>query len=998
MSSYIQIPYGFRKVSNPIQFSVPKSFEENQYLNRIGYISNKDDPAVKNNILDAVKNRKDLQKWILATSDFGRELQQDINKITGGDEKFNNAVLRRTLDLKSDGLFQNPQPIILLFNDVEKFHQQNPIIGKLATQINVSKLSERDLVKRRLLEGEISKIEDRLHNLKYGKVNKGDDDNDDDNDELPTPPKGGSSAPPMREAEMDPSFRHPSEPKEPKKEPERDLQKVFRELRYGKVKPREAPPDPLSPTFWNEVFKDPNETVEDKIEQNIIEPREEFDFTKLPSVPTFEIESHEKTQDSFSRPITKMLDETIEITPKAKITEEKEISDTLQQLFPDVEKIAQENKKADVQPHLENLSETLAAIGNEVLPFEFEFFKGGTNEKFNNIIRTLDSGVDTLEFLNFLQSKVCKKILEDNKLKIHVETGNIYYDNNDTNESIHNFVIAQANPISGEIDHKFTFDRDYVTYFQWLTDAFSESKKNKLDIFTNKNSKFLFYHFNDYLEQNGDQMKKIKHSVVTQDYIAAEQIQDKNWKYFVESLLSFSQNATDKEYQKSFLLDTQENLVILKKTYEKLYNQISKQFNTTLNKMPFDLFKEIKDDFMRENYGVNDLTNPDNWVSFYFKHGRFPGNGDLTILPQTQLPKLIDQLSVEVSPVELYKKFGNGDAKSLVSFQAIIALFLYYGGEGVIAKRAMDEWKENLTFQALSKENDKITMKFDYLAEIVFYFLKAFLTLEAEFEEHEKIKLEISNKTIDASTVAQIFETSTPKKTPIRRPPLPPSFFDTSVSLSETDSAFLKTSFTMSKPNLDALIEAAEEENRKIIQNIVDPTPGFFVDEKFTDDDLNKRENENEAEFKLGNAAKKRFETILDDINKNINVKNESSIQFSNEIDENRNDFAVQKQKENIQVLKSVYQTKIETVKPKKNLKTSPYNLRSYKERKRKRGFLESADSLQKPYLYQSISDKETNKIKAAESVIDSIVKQLPDRSKKLKFSLDTSNAKITEL
>ena len=67
-------------------------------------------------------------------------------------------------------------------------------------------------------------------------------------------------------------------------------------------------------------------------------------------------------------------------------------------------------------------------------------------------------------------------------------------------------------------------------------------------------------------------MEKIRHSVVTQDYIAAEQIQDKNWKYFVESLLSFSQNATDKEYQKSFLLDTQENVLILKKTYETLYN------------------------------------------------------------------------------------------------------------------------------------------------------------------------------------------------------------------------------------------------------------------------------------------------------------------------------------------------------------------------------------------------------------------------------------------
>ena len=91
----------------------------------------------------------------------------------------------------------------------------------------------------------------------------------------------------------------------------------------------------------------------------------------------FESELHEKTQDSFSRPLTKMLDgETIEITPKAKISEEKQISDTLQKLFPDVEKISVGNKKADLKVDFEKLSETLTEIGNKILPFEFEFFKG----------------------------------------------------------------------------------------------------------------------------------------------------------------------------------------------------------------------------------------------------------------------------------------------------------------------------------------------------------------------------------------------------------------------------------------------------------------------------------------------------------------------------------------------------------------------------------------------------------------------------------------------
>ena len=172
MTSYIQVPYGYRKVSDPIQFVFPKSNFENKLLDRIGYISNKDDPVVKNNILNAIRNREDLQKFILATSDLGNELQEDINEITGGDEKFNNAVLRRALDLKNNDLFRNPQPITLLFNDVERFHQQNPIIGKLASQINVSKLSNEDLTKRQLFQGEISKIEDRLCNLKYGKSDK----------------------------------------------------------------------------------------------------------------------------------------------------------------------------------------------------------------------------------------------------------------------------------------------------------------------------------------------------------------------------------------------------------------------------------------------------------------------------------------------------------------------------------------------------------------------------------------------------------------------------------------------------------------------------------------------------------------------------------------------------------------------------------------------------------------------------------------------------------
>ena len=63
------------------------------------------------------------------------------------DEKFNNAIVRHALDLKNDGRFQNPNPLNLTFRDVKKFDLQNPIIGKLATQVKTNKLSDYDLIK-----------------------------------------------------------------------------------------------------------------------------------------------------------------------------------------------------------------------------------------------------------------------------------------------------------------------------------------------------------------------------------------------------------------------------------------------------------------------------------------------------------------------------------------------------------------------------------------------------------------------------------------------------------------------------------------------------------------------------------------------------------------------------------------------------------------------------------------------------------------------------------
>ena len=117
--SYIQLPYGFVKNNKQIQFNLPSDFEESQYYKEVSFITN-ESPSVKNNLLNLLRNREDLKKWLLATSDYGNEIQEDLNAIVGYDEKFNNAIVRHALDRKDEAILRNLNPINVTFHNMKK--------------------------------------------------------------------------------------------------------------------------------------------------------------------------------------------------------------------------------------------------------------------------------------------------------------------------------------------------------------------------------------------------------------------------------------------------------------------------------------------------------------------------------------------------------------------------------------------------------------------------------------------------------------------------------------------------------------------------------------------------------------------------------------------------------------------------------------------------------------------------------------------------------------
>ena len=114
-------------------------------------------------------------------------------------------------------------------------------------------------------------------------------------------------------------------------------------------------------------------------------------------------------------------------------------------------------------------------------------------------------------------------------------------------------------------------------------------------IFSFKNTKYLAYHFNDFQNSIGEPRIKIRHSLVTDNYLAAEEIQNQNWQYFIERVIEVCKSkeagSTIKPTE-DFLLTTLENITIAKKAYETFYNVVARSFTLTISKILVDKQKK----------------------------------------------------------------------------------------------------------------------------------------------------------------------------------------------------------------------------------------------------------------------------------------------------------------------------------------------------------------------------------------------------------------------
>ena len=94
----------------------------------------------------------------------------------------------------------------------------------------------------------------------------------------------------------------------------------------------------------------------------------------------------------------------------------------------------------------------------------------------------------------------------------------------------------QQNSSKGEIKSELSFEGNYNDYYRRILNDYNAYEKTKFDLLTFKNTKYLVYRFNDFLKTMSQPTIKIKHSKVTDDCTAAEEIQNSKLKILLSVL------------------------------------------------------------------------------------------------------------------------------------------------------------------------------------------------------------------------------------------------------------------------------------------------------------------------------------------------------------------------------------------------------------------------------------------------------------------------------
>ena len=231
-----------------------------------------------------------------------------------------------------------------------------------------------------------------------------------------------------------------------------------------------------------------------------------------------------------------------------------------------------------------------------------------------------------------------------------------------------------------------------------------------------------------------------------------------------------------------------------------------------------------------------------------------------------------------MSPSNLYSKFSATTAKGLVSFHALCALNIYLGSSKDISKLAYTEFLKNLTYQALSEENDEIFLSFDQAISLAHSIINTLVDITreenkliSEISEQINEKLDTNFEAVESPAMEiQLGVEPEELDEPIQAStPLTEKEIRAFHYKEKTD--YLKKTLKLNAVDLESAAEVADSENEKLFQEIINLTPGLTLDDQMNVDEQFSYRDDPNQDYTLPSPLKTRLDKILHEAREKIN-------------------------------------------------------------------------------------------------------------------------------
>ena len=209
------------------------------------------------------------------------------------------------------------------------------------------------------------------------------------------------------------------------------------------------------------------------------------------------------------------------------------------------------------------------------------------------------------EFAAFLLSDLGRKTMTQNKLSIHADSGDIFYDNHNTEENFYSFLLSQQNDEAAFVPKKFSYSNTFEKYITSFLQNFSIDDQEKFDLLAFKNSKYLFYRFNDFVKMYGNPRYKLLHTRKMKDSVALKKIEDKNKQFLIEKLIQGVEFGGNQEVNKPEIMETLEsNYKVARRVYQQLHYDIAELFYEYIQSIDLYEQQDIEEDLKISGWGA----------------------------------------------------------------------------------------------------------------------------------------------------------------------------------------------------------------------------------------------------------------------------------------------------------------------------------------------------------------------------------------------------------